>query len=467
MRKGSIISAVCVLLILFCPAFTLAAGFALYENGAAPLAMGGAFTAQADTPAALFYNPAGITQLEGKHISGGVTMIVPNFEFESATTGHTTEPENDPEFPATFYYTQQMNDRFWLGFGFFSPFGLATEWPEDWEGRYISVKSDLLTFTLNPNVAFKVTDWLSLAMGAEVLYLDAELTKMIPTNVNTIPSEDVLQKLEGDGFGFGANAAAHLNFGNLRFGLSYRSPIDVEIDDGDISFEHSAASRALPVTTLPTMPPTVVDRNGPRNFKDGSGSTTVKLPQSVAGGVAYTFLERLTFEFDFQWTEWSSYDDLEIILNEPLFQAASPPGASVSRNPKNWNDVWAYRFGVQYKATRDLTLRAGYVYDESPIPDSTFDSMLPGNDRQIYSFGAGYKIKRFNIDLAYVYWDMKSRTKTATSSAAGRNLTTIDPLDVTKGGGGTSFGGTTLDRPAAGDYDADAHFVALQVSYSF
>ena len=145
-----------------------------------------------------------------------------------------------------------------------------------------------------------------------------------------------------------------------------------------------------------------------------------------------------------------------MVLDNALFSALAPPGTKLSQEKFNWNNAWTYRIGAQFFATEALTFRAGFVYDETPIPDNTFSPRLPGNDRLLYSFGAGYKLGKWAFDLTYVYWDLKEREKTATSSITGQNVATV--------AGATAV---TIDAPAAGQYQADAHFVAFQVSYSF
>ena len=140
MRKGRLkICVGCLVLLLLFPVASMGAGFALLENGAKPLAMGNAFAAQADDPSALFFNPAGITQLEGKHLSVGTTIISSEFKYETSEPAPSRNETSDGTFfPSTVYYTQQLSDQVWWGLGFFSPFGLETDWNKDWTGRYIS-----------------------------------------------------------------------------------------------------------------------------------------------------------------------------------------------------------------------------------------------------------------------------------------------------------------------------------------
>lgn len=444
MRKGRLkICVGCLVLLLLFPVASMGAGFALLENGAKPLAMGNAFAAQADDPSALFFNPAGITQLEGKHLSVGTTIISSEFKYETSEPAPSRNETSDGTFfPSTVYYTQQLSDQVWWGLGFFSPFGLETDWNKDWTGRYISTKSTITTFELNPNLAMKVGERGSFALGLRVLYVDAELNKQLPYSAAApSPTSDATQKLTGDGWGVGANAAYHWKGEKWRFGISGRTPISVSVK-GEVDFSFQPGSDT-------TFTPAPVSSS--QFFPDGGVRTNIELPGMVTGGIAYTFFDKLTAEFDLQWTDWSSIDKLVVSFDNPLGFGAVP----TSTEEFAWDSVWAYRFGVQYQATDALALRAGYTYDQSPIPDKTFGTRLPGNDRQLFSFGGGYKVKNFTIDLTYVYWDLKERTKTATSSQTGVGVATVQNPSA------------TIDAPAAGDYSGEAHFVGIQLSYAF
>src|SRR5207249_9832508 len=109
-----------------------ASGYSIYEQGAGAMANAGAFTARADDPSALFFNPAGIVQLDGIRFNIGTNAIfLTGSEFESSsgpTTGQEFDQAENVAWPSSLYYTQKLNDRWTWGFGLTSPFGLKTEW---------------------------------------------------------------------------------------------------------------------------------------------------------------------------------------------------------------------------------------------------------------------------------------------------------------------------------------------------
>lgn len=162
----------------------LGAGFALYEGSARGNALGGATVGRADDPSALFFNPAGVTQLPGTQVMAGATFIMPKTDVTtqaySGAPGVTTTSESNVA-PPHLYLTYQATDRVWLGLGVFSPFGLGTEFNSSWPGRYNSYNAVIQTMTINPNIAFKLNDRLSMAIGLDFMYFKLKLEQMVPT----------------------------------------------------------------------------------------------------------------------------------------------------------------------------------------------------------------------------------------------------------------------------------------------
>ena len=356
------------------------AGFALYEGSARGNALGGALTAQADDPSALFYNPAGITQLEGKQFMAGLTFIAPSTEVTVLTPAGevATETEANLWTPPHLYGTWQMNDRLWLGLGMYSRFGLGTEFDENWPGRYNSYKAFIQTLSFNPNVAFKVNDNLSLAAGVSAMWFDLDLRRKLQNT--TLPGgPDLDFKLCGDSIGYGLNAGARFApTKKLAFGVAYQSEVKQEVE-GDASV------------------------GSPLGAKKGDAEGDVTLPDMVFLGMAVKPLDKLTVEVGAARTGWSSYDQLAIDLDPTLL------GLPSIVSPKQWEDVWRYQLGAEYALTEVWTLRAGYTYDEEPGPSSTTDYLVPANDRNLYSVGVGYQWKGWQLDLSYTYLDIRDR----------------------------------------------------------
>ncbi|NDV28832.1 OmpP1/FadL family transporter [Desulfovibrio sp. JC010] len=366
-----------------------AAGFALYEWGARGNALGGAMVAKADDPSAIAWNPAGITQLEGTHISAGVAMIAPKMNLTTTVNGVSTKNAMTENvfFVPNSYITHQINDNVWLGVGMFTRFGLGTEFDENWDGRYASYNTAIESYSFNPNLAYKFNDYISFAAGIEIMKVRADLRKKIDSTGASNPATDVDQRLRVDGFTPGFNAAIHVTPNEQwSLGLSWRSKMN-----------HRATGSASYTMPNNAAPPA-------NRFNDSDVSMNMNTPHMIFGGVEYKPMKNLSIEFDAIYSMWSDYSAIDY-----YFDKSTAIGVNNYTADKKWNDVWRFEVGVEYLPIEDLALRAGYFYDQSPIPDSYVDYMLPTNDRQNVSLGVGWKYKSFSVDAAYNYMWMADR----------------------------------------------------------
>ena len=407
-----------VLLLVASAGHVHSAGFAIMQQGTGPMGQGNAFVAQADDPSALFFNPAGISQLEGSQAYLGSTIIVPRVKYNGPN--HQEEATVAKIFvPPQVYLTQQVSPQIYFGFGVFSPFGLGTYWDGDWEGRYLTTTSNLETVNLNPNLVYKKGD-LAVSMGFNVLRADLMLKKKLLL----APLPDGEQKLTGDTWGYGYNLGLLYRINNSwQLGMSYRSKVKLSFDDSEVKFD-------MPDSLQGYFPKTRVRGD-------------LDLPPSLTGGIAFKPSSQLSLEFDITWTGWSTYDEIEIKLRHPV----GSPGreSSMFVQPKKWKDVFAYRFGLRYRVTDSHTLRAGYIFDESPVPSSTLDPQLPQGNRHIYTAGLDWQIgDKIIMGIAYNYIDEDKRKKD----------NEIMP-DLPEG------------LRANGDYESSIHSVGLSLHYRF
>ncbi len=330
------------------------AGFALYEGSARANAMGGAMVGKADDPSAVWYNPAGITQLHGTQFMTGMTAIIPKTKVETTNDplsgrDQTTPTEANVWLPPHIYVTHELSDQFYLGVGLFGMFGLGTEFDPNWPGRFNSYKAVIQTLTLNPNIAWKINDQWSVAVGFDVMWFDLELRNKI--NLGQLGEVD--QRLTGDSFGYGGNVAVHYRPCQwAALGVSYRSRMDQDVE-GRAKFDR------------------IIDDT------DAEGSIT--LPDEVYMGLAIYPMPKLSLEVGAIWTNWATFDKLVIDYKDPLLGVISR-----AEREKDWDDAWRIFFGAEYKYNDMLDLRFGYVYDMSPIPDAHVDYLVPANDRHLF-----------------------------------------------------------------------------------
>ena len=225
-----------LLVLLFTASTSFAAGFRLPEAGAKAMGMGFAFTAQADDPSAIYFNPAGLTQLKGNNLKLGVTYVKENGGTFSGTTPLTggaqvSETQKDLDFyiPNFFYANSNPSTGFAWGVGVYAPFGLGQEY-ENRNTSYFRnqiTKIDLQTIVVNPTIAFKINEALSVGAGIDFLYGKAELQKTGVVFLGPAVGNLNLYNLdlEGDGtawgYNFGILVAASKE---VKIGFNYRSP---------------------------------------------------------------------------------------------------------------------------------------------------------------------------------------------------------------------------------------------------
>jgi len=200
------------------------------------------------------------------------------------------------------------------------------------------------------------------------------------------PYPDAEQKFSGDGSGIGYNLGILVNISdNISMGASYRSEIDVDVD-GDASFK-------LPSPLLSGA------------FPNTGGKTDITLPQQVFAGISYMASDQLTLECGFRWEDWSSFKELTIDLDQPI------AGQLSVTSPRSWDSTFAVNIGAKYKLNELVSLLAGYLYSENPVPDTTFEPSVPDSDTHLFCVGTEMKFKKFRIAMSYAYQLQEDRDK--------------------------------------------------------
>ena len=384
-----------------------AEGFGLYEYGARGLGLGGAMMARKPDASAVAFNPALLTRLPGIHAMAGVTAVSPTGKMdwqEKDGTRGTTELRDSVWGIPHGYYTHQINEDWFFGIGEFTRYGLGFEYPHDWPGRFNIYQVSLISGSLNPVMAWKATEQLSLAAGVEIVYVNLDLKKRIKrefsgTGGSFMEVDSNIQN--ADAWGVGMNVAAHYQFNDQwAVGMQYRSQVRVHAY-GDAEFTYlgikgpAAGNAALNAMALAGYN---------QAFKDGTAHATVILPDSFSAGIAWTPIPELSIEAGAIWTRWSTFRSLNINLPDKM----APNNKS--HNSKHWDDVWRINVGVEYDVLDWLTLRAGYVWDQSPMTEKFEDYLVPTGDRDIYSAGVGFRWDAWTLDLAYAFINPKSRS---------------------------------------------------------
>jgi long-chain fatty acid transport protein len=351
-------------------------GFQLNEHGARAMAQGGAFAARADDPSAIYFNPAGLS-FQGSSIYLGTTAIMPKVSFFDALSNNETKMVDQTFTPINVYGIYQVNDNLHVGIGVNNPYGLGTEWPANWIGQYVAQKIDLQSFFITPTVAYKVNDQFSIGVGVNYVTggVKMKLATSIPFNS---PPPLVNLDLKATGIGFNGGII-YKPMPELSLGASYRSAVKLDAT-GSAKFEPNYSVLNLP---------------------NGDAAASIKLPATGYFGASYKLMNNLEIEADYQYIGWSSYKELAIEFK------ADPTKNKVS--PKNYQDTYILRFGAEY-TMKSLQVRAGYLYDHTPVLTEYDEPLLPDANRNGVTIGLGYKLtENLRVDATYFFLKFDQR----------------------------------------------------------
>ncbi|MBW4561339.1 MAG: outer membrane protein transport protein [Mojavia pulchra JT2-VF2] len=395
--------------------FALAGGFALNEQSVKTL--GNAFAgsaASADDASTIFFNPAGLTRLPDTSVVGGTYVIFPYVSFQNQgsrvvtgqplTGGNGGDAGVDAIVP-NLYAAWSVSDRVKLGIGINVPYGLTTQYDNDWVGRYHAVESKLITYNINPTIAAKVSDNFSVGAGLNIQYAEATLSNAIDFGLIGRSVGLPTQSQQADGFVkvTGSDWSVGYNLGvmyepskSTRIGLSYRSPITQDIR-GNADF---------------TVPDNLRILTARGQFTDTGASAVLNLPDTLSLAVYHELNPRVSVVGDVTWTHWSRFQELRVRFDNPA-QADSV-------QPENWNDTYRVGIGLNYAVNDQLTLRTGISYDPSPISNEYNTPRLPGGDRTLIGFGATYRPSdSFDLDFGYLHVFSDDSSINQSSTTAG------------------------------------------------
>jgi long-chain fatty acid transport protein len=355
----------------------------------------------------------------------GTTLIAPVFTFRGVNP-QTTQYNATKQtfFPTHIFASYKYNPDLAFGLGFTSPFGLGSEWDDNWVGRYLALQTTLQVFTVSPVVAYNIVDNLSLSAALVYSFANVKITKK---TAQTPFAGDAYTSLSGhDNSAWGFNLGALYKATNdLSFGVSFHS---------QIKYKFKGTVSTIGASQLAS------------EFPNGNASANLTTPINLAFGVAYKVLPQLLVSVDFQYVGWSSYDTLAINFSSPQETVA---------NPRLYNDSYIARLGAEYNYCQSITVRAGIYFDKSPVKPQFVNPSLPEADRLGFSFGVGYKItNKLEINAAYLF----IRDAQVTVDQSQEDYVT--GYVVPNGTNPNSY------SPFNGTYNAYANLVSLTLSYS-
>lgn len=360
----------------------LAAGYAINDQGTRALAQGLAAVATLDGPETLFYAPAGLAQLEGWHVAAGVTALGLDVSSTSSATGVKAGSSRD-RFEIPHLYVARGGRRLGLGLSVNAPFGLATEWPKDFEGRFISRIADLETVQVGAIAAMKLPRGWSLGFGPTWTRGDVRLVRDVDLSIFR-RGHSAEADLHGDGSAWGWRLGARWAGGSgWRFGFTWHGQTDLTLDGG------------IDYTVVP-LGAFSLDQAIATLFVDGPASTTLTLPATAWAGAGREG-ERVTWEAAVTWTNWSVMD--QVIVDLAPVEAGGLTLVTTQFLTPRWRDAWAVRVGGRLKLAGPWSVSAGLGYDATPVPRETADPLLPDSDRVQLAAGVSHRRARLAVDL--------------------------------------------------------------------
>lgn len=365
------LSVVLMLSVLFAD-LSYGAGFALYEYSARGTAMGGATVANKAEPASLAVNPALITELDGTQAQLGLTVVTANAK--TTVAGQQRGLKNDVWYLPNFYVTQKWSDQVSVGLGGFSRYGLGGEYKnwETWAGSQLAYKVKLETFSFTPTIAVKANDEFSVAMGLEAMVIGfTQNSTLMPGPAANATAYEI----SGSGVSWGGNFSFIYRpewAEKWSLGAMYRTKVKQNLN-GRI---HAGMEYAA------------------RNIFDDDAKGAITLPDSLTAGVSFRPTEDLILEAGIVGTFWSAYDQI-------LIEYSDRESTPTIHNKKDYKDTYRLNLGAEYNMNPNWAVRAGYVFDKSPINKHEMDTLVPVDDRHIASVGAGYHNDTWSVDLSY------------------------------------------------------------------
>lgn len=410
MKKTTIARSISLMAALLAAQGASASGFQLLEQNASGLANAYAGSAAvADNASTIYFNPAGMTELQAREVSVGLSLIKPSYKFSN--NGSTAAPgvplsgnnggdAGDIAALPNGYMSFALSKDWYLGVGVGAPFGLKTEYDEGWVGRFQSMTFDIKTYNINPSLAWKVSETVSLGAGLNWQRMEATYDRMAAVSSAALQNTKVTLDASNDAWGWNIGALFKPSQ-STKIGVSYRSAIKHELE-GDLSFSGTAAGLS-PLTT------------------NASAKAELKLPDTAIISVAQQLNQTWEMLGDLSWTGWGKINTVDIVRTSGALS-----GSTAQTLDAHFKNTWRIALGANQKLNEQWQMKYGIAWDQAPVKGS--DSRLvslPDNDRLWLSLGVTYNLsKASRIDVGGAYLIVKDTEIDNNQISSGRGRVT-------------------------------------------
>ncbi|OEE31517.1 outer membrane protein transport protein [Vibrio ordalii] len=364
------------------------AGFQVAEHSASGL--GRAFSGEgavADNASVIAHNPAAMTRFDTTQFSGALSIVDPEVDVYDVKNQQKMNDVAPLQVVPAAYYVSPINEKWAWGMGIFTTYGVATDYPNDIYAGDLAGDTSLLSVNLNPNIAYRVNEQLSLAVGINLVYAEAKLTrhKGALAVFTGGSASDNLVGMTGETMALGWNIGSLYEFNqNHRVGFAYRSAVDLDFDDGEFSSYSSGVATNAVV----------------------EGRLKITLPAMWEVSAFHQLTDSVALHYGYQRTDWSSFKELKATSSQ------CTNGECFYKSEK-YEDSGRWSLGSTYQLNSTWTLRAGFAFDEQ-AGEATLS--IPDSDRYWYSAGVSYVISdSLSIDAGFALVKSKSGTFTETN----------------------------------------------------
>lgn len=424
-----------------------AEGYKLYEQSVS--SMGNAYAGRGAqiTDATLVYsNPAALPLLSGSQFSGGLNLIDVKTDFSNASAnsaggmpvdGQSSGTVTLTELVPFIFYSAPVSEQLSWGVGLYVPFGLSSDYDEDWIGRYFADETSIQVVSIQASAGYRLSDTLSLGFGLSVNHAEGKLSKYkdhnglceLGTSINGLYGADVYNaaycdshyQVKGDDIGFGYTLGLHSQpRAGTRLAIMYHSAVRYTLKGDSVITNTpilgaSVAGNEHFLSVGPTLP--AIDLRTGKLAANSQLTEASKLHLTTPATLTFALDQQLTPQWSVQlsanWTEWSEFQSIDILSDDasPSISlstqvALNYPG-QIGYIPEYWRNSWSYSVGTTYQHQPDLTLKAGIAYDENPIRQERKTARIPTTHRTWLTAGANWKISaKMSLDVAYGYMFM-------------------------------------------------------------
>jgi len=361
-----------------------AGGYRVALQGQRMLGMGHAGLSVFENPETAFFNPAGISFLKDKFAASfGVNGILLNVKFQNELYNWQAQTESPIGTPFYLYLTYQAEDNVSIGLAVYTPFGSSAVWNK-WAGSQIVRDISMQVIYIQPSIAYKFSDMFSASASFIMAYGNISYSKDINRYLTGDNGEKTYADLSSGWVGAAgyAFALAFKPSDKVSMGLNYRSKILLNAKEGVANFENVPSILSDQLTTT-------------------AFSAQLPMPAELGVGISVKPTDKLLLAFDYNYTYWSVYKQLKISFANGL-----PDNVS----DKDWKNSNTFRLGAEYKLNDKMAVRAGYYFDQSPIPATRFSPETPSIDSDNFTIGFGYQMDKLSLDISLLYHKSQERT---------------------------------------------------------